>query len=388
MLLLCGTGARRRKYLGRIEELVQEVDFELLSLRLAGQRLLPLAAARVLEAVPRFVPDDVRSRFTEVTETASRRGLLLETLTLQFQADLEQAGVAALPLKGPLLARALYGDPGMRSTIDLDLLVPLEQLDLAVQTIAARGFSLKRDSFETDGIPLLHHHLTHDAGQLPPVELHWRVHWYETRFSRDMLGRSIETRDGRRARPEDELASLLLFYARDGFVGLRLAADIAAWWDGRGHELKRPVLGDTIEDYPELRSALVVTATLLEGLVGVPARSLLPARGSLRWRQHTATRLANWRGAGNRDQVAANVTLVDWLVAPRKGGLQFVRRSLIPPRARIERMYGLAEDAVWRRLWWRFVHGPKLVLRYLIALWRIRRGRFWAPLPRTIQSAG
>ncbi len=64
---------------------------------------------------------------------------MLEALTLQFQADLERAGVAALPLKGPLLSRDLYGDPGMRSAVDLDLLVRAEQLDLAVRTIGARG---------------------------------------------------------------------------------------------------------------------------------------------------------------------------------------------------------------------------------------------------------
>jgi hypothetical protein len=86
--------------------------------------------------------------------------------------------------------------------------------------------------------------------------------------------------------------------------------------------------------------------------------------------------------------VSANVSFIDWLVAPRGDWPQFARRALIPPRARIEQMYRLAEDARWRRLWWRLVHGPKMVLRYLIALWKVRRGRQWVPLPQSFHQGG
>jgi hypothetical protein len=387
-LLLSGTAARRRGQQHRIEALVKQVDLDLLWALLGRFGLVLLGFSRLIETVPDSVPGQLRSRFAELTAPASRRGLILEALALQFQADLEREGVAALPLKGPVLSRDLYGDPGLRSAVDLDLLVPSEQLDLAVRTIAARGFSLQPDPFQTNGLPLLHYLLTHDAGQLLPVELHWRIHWYETRFSRDMLDRSLDTPEGRRARPDDELASLLLFYARDGYLGLRLAADIAAWWDRHGHEVTPPVLDDMAADYPQLRDALRAAGRLLEDLVGIPRGALLSDSSPSSWRQRTALRLANWEGVGNPHQVRANVTFVDWLVAPRGGWLQFVRRALIPPQAKLEGMYGLAEDARWRRLWWRLVHGPKLVLRYLIALWRVRRGRQWVPLPQSLQHTG
>ncbi len=41
----------------------------------------------------------------------------------------------------------------MRSAVDLDLLVPAELLDSAVETIGARGYSLQRDAGETNGRP-------------------------------------------------------------------------------------------------------------------------------------------------------------------------------------------------------------------------------------------
>ena len=384
-LLLCGTEARRRDHWHRIEALVDQVDLDFLSALLNRQGLLPLGISRLLETVPDAIPGEVREGFAELTEPASRRGLILEALAQQYQADLERAGVAALPLKGPLLSRELYGDPGIRSAVDLDFLVAPEHLDLAARTIAERGYSLQPDAYQTNGLPRLHHLLTHDAGQLLPVELHWRIHWYETRFSRDMLDRSIDTLEGRCARPEDELASLLLFYSRDGFVGLRLAADIAAWWDLHGQRTKTPMLDGTADDYPELRDSLVVTARVLEDLVGIPRDSLLADSQHSTRRQRIAARLVNWEGIGDRDQVSANITFVDWLVAPRGGWREFARRWLVPPRAKLEQMYGLDENARWRRLWWRFAHPPKLVLRYLIALWRIRGGRPWIPLPQSLR---
>ena len=303
-----------------------------------------------------------------------------EGLRLKFRADLERAGVPAIPLKGPVLSRNLYGDPGMRPTVDLDFLVRAEQLDLAVRTIMARGYSVQPDLDQRNGVPLFHQALTHDAGRLLPVELHWRVHWYETRFSHDMLCRSSETMDGRRARPEDDLASLLLVYARDAFLGLRLAADIATWWDRRGPETETPLLDETVAEYPEIQAAVRATSGLLEGLVGIP-RGVLVSNQPPSWRMRTAIQLANWEVSGDPDQVTANATFVDWLLATPVGWRDFVSRALLPPRARLVRMYGLPRQARWRRYWWRVVHGPKLMLRYLIALWRIRGGRTWVQLP-------
>ena len=384
-LLLCGTQERRRRAQDRIEQLAGAVEFDSLSALLARQNVMFIAYYRLLEAAPESVPGHIRNLLTDFAALRSRRGLMTEALALQFQADLEREGVPTLPLKGPLLSRDLYGDPGMRSTIDLDLLVPPEQLDLAVRTIAARGYLLRPDVNQMNGLPLFHELLIHDAGLLLPVELHWRVHWYETRFSRGMLDRSVDTPDGRRARAEDELASLLLIYARDGFVGLRLAADIATWWDRHGHVAKTPMLDATAADYPEVGQALGATASLLEDLVGVPRRSLLSDPDRPSWRQRTAVHLANWEGVGDPDQVTANVTFVDWLLAIRGGWLGFARRTMVPPRAKLVQMYGLPEKARLRRCWWRLAHGPKLMIRYLMALWRIRGGRRWVPFPQSLR---
>ena len=378
LLLLCGTAERRRRTRDRIVALAGSTDSEVLAALMARQLLFPLLGSRLVEAAPEQVTPALTERLEEALGLARWRGVQVELLALQLQADLDRAGIPALPLKGTSLARNLYGEPGMRITQDIDILVNTEDLDRAMQTLSRRGY--RRSNSPYDDYSRLHLGFRHERSELPPVELHWRVHWYEDAFSRAMLERSEPAPEGRRARPADELAALLLFFSRDGLMGLRLATDVAAWWDAHGKSEGAPILDPVLEEAPDLRDALAAAAAGLERLVGVRADAVVSSRPA-GWRSRTAVRMANWTVTGGLDQIGANLTLVDWLLAPRAGGWSFVRRVLIPPSAQISSMYRLPPSAVWRRTFWRLAHGPKLLVRYLVALWKVRRSRSWMPVP-------
>lgn len=378
LLLLCGTAERRRRMSDRIVALAARADLEVLSALMARQMLFPLLGTRLIEAAPAQVTPAMREQLDQALELARLRGLQLELLALQLQNDLERAGIPALPLKGTSLARNLYGDPGLRITQDIDILVGGEELNDAARVLERRGYRRGNGAYDSPG--RLHLGLKHERSELPPVELHWRIHWYEDAFSRAMLERSAPAPEGRRARPADELAALLLFFSRDGLMGLRLAADVATWWDADERPREDPLLDPICAEAPDLRNALSASALSLERLVGVRADAIVSARPA-RWRSCTAVRMANWTVSGDLDQIGANLTLIDWLLAPPGGGWAFVRRVLIPPPAQISAMYGLAPSAVLRRTFWRLAHGPKLLVRYLIALWKVRCGRSWVPIP-------
>ncbi len=378
LLLLCGTAERRRRTNERIVALAGKADLNLLAALMARQLLFPLLGTRLVEAAPEQAEPVLGRRLEAALDLARRRGAQVELLALQLQADLEGAGIRALPLKGTALARNLYGDPGLRIGQDIDLLVGAGDLDRAVEALGRRGFRPSDSPYDNPG--RLHLGLLHEGGGLPPVEVHWRIHWYEDAFSRAMLERSEPAPEGRRARPADELAALLLFFSRDGLVGLRLATDVATWWDRYGGSVEEPMLDQICVEAPNLGDALSAAADGLERLVGIRAKAIVSSPPA-RWRSRTAIRMTNWTVTGDLDQIGANLTLVDWLLAPRGGGWSFVRRVLIPPTAQLSAMYGLAPSAVWRRAFWRFAHGPKLLVRYLIALWKVRRGRSWMPVP-------
>jgi hypothetical protein len=383
ILLLCGTTERRERTAGRIEELAGRADYEALAALMARQLLFPLLGSRLLALAPEPAPSHFRELLREATEAARRRGAVVEMLATQLYTDLAEAEIPALPLKGASLSRDLYGDPGMRLAKDIDILVDPAQLEAAAGVLARRGYRVCADEAAGGELPRLHISLEHGGGEMPPVEVHWRIHWYEERFSQRMLERSRPGAAGiRRAEPADELASLLLFFSRDGLTGLRLGTDVAAWWDLYGGS--EPLLDRVAREAPELRVALSAASSALERLLGTPASAMLsPAERSRSRRSTTAIRLANWTVTGDWDQINANLSLVDLLLLPRGGVRAFLRRSLLPPPAEVAGMYRLPGSSVWRLRFWRLVHGPKLAVRYLIALWRIRGGRDWVALPES-----
>jgi hypothetical protein len=381
MFWLVGTEERRQRAEPRILELLERVDFAVLSSVLRAQGLLALVGTRLEQCAPGGLHPAFRKEVEEAVSLASRRATLYAAVTLRVARALEAAGIPAVPLKGPLLAADVYDHPGVRESRDIDVLVTRETLDAALAELRRHGW---RPVPPKDGeaVPRLHHVLSHPRPEFPTLELHWRIHWYETRFSSGLVAKSrLLPERGRRPAPPDEIAGLLLFYCRDGFVGLRYAADIAAWWDANGPSLEPNALDPILMAHPELAGALLTSLQVAQTVAGVPFRRLTSLPFAATGRSGMAERLTDWTIHRSTDQVGANLTLVDWLLSPPGAQGAFVRRTLFPPRPTIRRMYRLSDDATVSALVWQAIHGPKVLLRYLAAVWTIRGTRRWSPLP-------
>lgn len=74
-------------------------------------------------------------------ENSARALYLLQSLISLLRLFGEKK-VWALPLKGPVLAQELYGDPGMRSSIDLDFLIRGDDFQRALGILKDQGFKL------------------------------------------------------------------------------------------------------------------------------------------------------------------------------------------------------------------------------------------------------
>jgi hypothetical protein len=315
-----GTAERRGREAQRARRLLAAADPERLPVELhrlgvlgLGGRIVALGGA----------PPALVAGVEEFVTAARPHGVFQQMATLRILAALEDAGVPAAPLKGPLLAERIYGDSGVRASSDIDVLVAPEDLERAVEAARALGYAAPDDRVDETGRPLLHFTLHGPAGEL---ELHWRVHWYEERFAARALGRSRASRvEGRRFAPVDELAMLLLFYARDAFAGLRLAADVAAWWDRYGTELGPGEMRALADEEPALAPALATASAAAHRLTGVPDL-LAPSRAS-----RLALRLANWTRRGSSHQLGAEAALVDLLLSPRSGRRAFLRRQVLVP---------------------------------------------------------
>jgi hypothetical protein len=261
-----------------------------------------------------------------LSKAAARRwGVATELATLQVLGRLESAGIRAMPLKGSILARRLYRDVAVRSSVDVDVLVAPDELAAAVAAVAELGWQWEPDVARVGGLPILHETLIHPS--LPPVELHWRVHWYERRFAADALARAAKpTADSPlEMQPLDGLIALMLFYARDGFTGLRFAADAAAWWDLKCLGSAGPGPAKLASEmYPALMAPVSAASSLLARLVGIPTEQ--SQNVPFRWR--VAEGLASPFLDGGRRQAEANAGLTDLLLAPPSAATDAIRRVM------------------------------------------------------------
>ncbi|MGO9759950.1 MAG: nucleotidyltransferase family protein [Solirubrobacteraceae bacterium] len=333
MLLSAGTTARRDATRGLIDELVALADWSLVIDLLRARGLLPLLGPRLADLAGERAGDEFAVVVTQAIDAGRRQGAFLQLISARVMSALGDAGITSTALKGPRLSEALYGDAGRRLSSDIDLLVAPEQLIEAVAIVRGLGYMAPTDHIEEGGLPLLHFALLHERGELPPVELHWRVHWYEQSFARErLLAPSGAPGDDWHPAPIDELAALLLFYARDGFINLRLAADIGAWWDAFGADLPSGALDDLLHAYPAFQRVLPVAVRVAERVVGLPCGQLTQRRLRLSSRGRIALRLANPRPRPSEAQLYADIGLIDGLLAPPGTFRAFVKRQVIVPQ--------------------------------------------------------
>jgi hypothetical protein len=350
ILLLAASSERRAACAERIDALAAQVDYGVLEAELEVRRLVPLIGTRLIACASPHLPPAFVEHVRGSHRAARVAGVALELEADEVMERLTRAGVRSVQLKGTALAKQAHGDLGLRRSTDIDLLVAQDQIGTATAVLLAAGYRVPRDAVTRDGLPALHLRFDHDVRVT--VELHWRVHWYEREFSRALLeapGADVTA------------ASLLLFYARDGFLGVRLAADLAAFWDGHRQALPAGCLDRVVVRHPALERALKTAAVVAERVVGVPATAWFTGP-VLDRRSRLAARLSNWSETGDRDQLSANMTVVQGLLSPASALPAFGRRQL-----------QAAPDA-------RLPHLGKLGVRWAIAWWHMRRG-WWAPVP-------
>jgi Uncharacterised nucleotidyltransferase len=326
--LLVGTADRRQAAADEVRALAGEADETTLVALLKRLNMLVLIGDRLRGLGLRDMPT-LERELASLRSHAYGWGVITEFIALDVLDALRAAGIRAMPLKGSSLARQLYHDVAARTSRDIDILVAPEDLAGAVGAVQELGWRWQADVSRIGGLPLLHETLVHPS--LPRIELHWRVHWYEGRyggrFAADALARATPpaAEAPLEMQPLDGLIALMLFYARDGFTGLRFAADAAAWWDLKCAGSAGPAPGEVVaEFYPGLVAPVSVSSKLLGQLVGIPSTpsSAVP----FRWR--VAAGLASPFLEDGRQQAEANAALIDLLLAPPSAAGDALRRVI------------------------------------------------------------
>ena len=106
-------------------------------------------------------------------QTLARSVAIRETLALVVSEG-ARVGAEVLPLKGSVLAFAVYPDPGMRPMADVDVAVSPDRLEALAARLEALGYA-RYGAGKRRYQLAHHHHLALFKAGAPPIELHARL---------------------------------------------------------------------------------------------------------------------------------------------------------------------------------------------------------------------
>ncbi|WP_377864795.1 nucleotidyltransferase family protein [Bacillus sp. R86525] len=234
------------------------------------------------ERIPDCVVELLYQQFKKNTFQMLYLSAEMERLSKMFFGN----EIRTLFLKGPILAHDLYGDISLRTSCDLDILIPIQQLEKVEKLLVEEGY-VKDEYIQTilNDWKWRHHHVTffHHQKHIK-VEIHWRLHpgpgkepnfealWERKRKS--LLGSYPVYMLGR----EDLFWFLVSHGARHGWSRLRWLVDIHQMLK---QDLNRPVIKKLFKKYQNENvggQALILVSELLnaittEEMIGLMNRS-------------------------------------------------------------------------------------------------------------------
>jgi hypothetical protein len=218
----------------RIRELARSVDW----LRLVDQAeehgVVGHLAVRVYALGENLLPREVKRLLLE-----RQRAQLFSTMTMTAElfrllALFRTKDIPALVVKGPVLAMEAYGDPAIRSYVDLDLLVRQQDIRHATESLEATGYRAVVPLGAIDAGKIPGQYLFTRPEQRLSIELHndFTLRYFPRRLPiEDFFARQIRVPiDGHEVPAlsvEDELVVVCIHGAKHFWEKLMWIADVA-----------------------------------------------------------------------------------------------------------------------------------------------------------------
>lgn len=210
------------------------IDWPLFLQLIIHHRLHPFITCKMTQMNDLNIPLQVKQTLKQHYKQNTFNMLLLTSEMKQISHIFNEHDIKVLFLKGPIVAQQLYGDYSLRTSSDLDFLVPIDQLEASEELLLNLGY-IKEDYIRTilNDWKWRHHHTTYyHAEKGIKVELHWRLHpgpGIEPSFAQLWLRRnewSINQTKLFGLGREDLLCFLISHGARHGWSRLRWLLDI------------------------------------------------------------------------------------------------------------------------------------------------------------------
>jgi len=279
---LCACASPSPLSASRITTLTENLDWDL-ALELAEEHsVLGVVAARLKETGDMGMPPGAGERLQGSMRTQHLFSLSMTAELFRILDAFDQAGIETLLVKGPIVSVLAYGDPAVRSYVDLDLLVRDAAILPACRIFTALGFEADFPETAILAGKIPGEYLFRRAGAQQLVELHTeKTFRYNPRPMRieDLYARQrrvrLEGRDVPALCLEDELVLNCIHGAKHFWERLMWPADIAAIV-ARHPEIAWERVRQAARDVGAERM-LHVGLLLAESLLGVPVPAEMAA---------------------------------------------------------------------------------------------------------------
>jgi hypothetical protein len=209
-------------------------------LRIVGRQRVGGLVHEALLSAEIACPPLIATKLAQRAERIARRDLIVAAESARLQRALEQAGIPVLVLKGVALAQLAYGSAATKQTRDIDLLVPPDRAEAALQILERQDYALSSPAKHlsaTQRRALVRYGREVELryrGRRLVVELQWRA------ADNPLLlkgvdahspAQSIMLANGARLRtlaPDDLFAYLCVHGARHSWSRLKWLADVNA----------------------------------------------------------------------------------------------------------------------------------------------------------------
>ncbi|MDA8239926.1 MAG: nucleotidyltransferase family protein [Nitrospiraceae bacterium] len=286
------------------------------------------------------IPGPVVERLRTIYYQTLRRNLGHLNETLRLAGLLGDAGIGAVPLKGPLAAEQFFGDAGRYPTSDIDILVRPVDLGRARQVLEAAGYrNAERIAWEDLKTGTYHAVMTNGNYH---IELHWnlamRYFSVEPEFWWQKTSRTVH--EGRKIivlAPERYLLYLIFRAFAKGFFPLKYLVLAAGLIEAARKDFDWDAFSALAEECGMGRLA-AFTLSFLRNELGVdcPAQVTGSSAGYRLFRKLVVSGLFT---PGRR--VHIRMLLYTLFLLPPKKSLPVLLRRLFPGFGEIRLRYGL-----------------------------------------------
>jgi hypothetical protein len=160
-----------------VKEEFNNIDWHMFLNLAKHHRVYPLLASKIQSFDKGLIPPFVIQTISGLYKQNIFKMLNLSGEMEQLAKIFNTNSIKAIFLKGPNLGKEIYGDISLRTCGDLDLLIPIEDLDKMHRLLVNNGYE-RDDYIQTvlEDWKWRHHHVTyyHTSKQIK-VEIHWRL---------------------------------------------------------------------------------------------------------------------------------------------------------------------------------------------------------------------